>query len=164
MSRGLFAGLAVIGAALLVAAELSPVYEVVIGALEIVRRRVEGAENHSWALLVIAVVALAMTLAAWRGSRAPAIALVALGGAALFVTLALDLPDARKSGRLPESVAYEEARARPARGLYLAGAGGALLIVAGAGLLSGSRGGPREHAARTHRARPVRDRSRDVEA
>lgn len=34
MTRGTFAGLAVIGAALVVAAGLSPLYEVVIGALE----------------------------------------------------------------------------------------------------------------------------------
>ena len=148
MKRSAFAGLAVVAAALLVAAELSPVYEVVVGTLEVVRRRVDGADNHSYALALIAV--LAMALGALRGSRPAALALAALGAAALVVTLALDLPDARSSGRLPESVSFEDARARPARGLYLAGAGSGLLVVAGLGLalvLTGERERGRASAA-----------------
>jgi hypothetical protein len=136
MRRRVFAGVAVVGAGLLVAAEFSPVYEVVLGL--VVRRRVEGGDNHSYALLLVAALALLMVLGALRGSRPAALALVALGAAALFVTLSLDLPDARATGRLPESVAYEEAKAQPTKGLYFEGAGGALLVVAGAGLLLGA--------------------------
>jgi hypothetical protein len=135
VKRGVFAGCALLGAALLVAAEFSPVYEVVVGTLEIVRRSVDGADNHSYALLVIAAVALPMALGALRGSRPAALALVALGAAALVVTLALDLPDARETGQLPESVTFEDAQARPARGLYFAAAGGGLLVMSGVGFL-----------------------------
>ncbi|MDQ3677531.1 MAG: hypothetical protein M3401_12135 [Actinomycetota bacterium] len=141
MSRGVFAGVAALGAALLVAAEFSPVYEVVVGTLEIVRRRMDGAENHSYALLVIALLALAMALGALRGSRSATLAIVALGCAALFVALVLDLPDARSNGRLPESVSFEDAHARPAGGLYVEIVGAVLLTIAGAGLAA-----PRQQA------------------
>ncbi|MGH2917296.1 MAG: hypothetical protein ACRDLS_01660 [Solirubrobacteraceae bacterium] len=136
MTHKVFAGVAALGAALLVAAEFSPVYEVVVGSLAIPRREVDGADNHSYALLIVAVLALPMALGALRGARPAALALVALGGTALFVALALDLPDARATGRLPESVAYEDARARASTGLYVELAGGGLLIIAGAGLLA----------------------------
>jgi hypothetical protein len=140
MKRGVFAAVAALGAALLVVAEFSPVYEVVLGSLDIVRRSVDGGDNHSHALLIVAALALPMAFGALRGSRPAALALIALGAAALFVTLAIDLPDSRASGRLPESVSFEDARARPAIGLYLALAGGGLLVVAGLGLtLPGSR-------------------------
>ena len=68
MKQRVFTGVAVLGAALLVVAEFSPVYEVVIGALEIVRRSVDGADNHSYALLILAVLALPMALGALRGA------------------------------------------------------------------------------------------------
>jgi hypothetical protein len=136
MKHRVFAGLAVLGAALLVLAEFSPVYEVVLGDPAIVRRSVNGADNHSYALLVLAALALPMALGALRGARAAALALVALGAAALLVSIAIDLPDTRASGRLPESVAFEDARARAATGLYLQLVGGGLLIVAGGGLLA----------------------------
>jgi len=86
----------------------------------------------------------------WRGSgcaarrrRAAGLSLVALGAAALVVALAVDLPDTRGSGRLPESLAYENARARAGAGLRLEIAGGALLVVAGGLLAAGASGGRR---------------------
>lgn len=148
MKQRVFAGVAVLGAALLVVAEFSPVYEVVLGDPAIVRRSIDGADNHSYALLILAVFALPMALGALRGARAAAFALVALGAAALVVSLAIDLPDSRATGRLPESVAYEDARARTATGLYLQLLGGALLVAGGGGLLAGSPRAPRGSAAR----------------
>lgn len=137
MTQRVFAGVAVLGAALLVAAEFSPLYKVVLGDPAIVRRSVDGADNHAHALLIIAVFALPMALGALRGARAAALALIALGATALLVSIAIDLPDTRTTGRLPESVAYEDARARAATGFRLELLGGALLIAAGGGLLLG---------------------------
>jgi hypothetical protein len=138
-----FAGLAVLGAGLLVVAEFSPVYEIVVGALQIVRRSVDGGDNHSYALLIIALLALPMAIGAARGARTAAASLFVLGGAALVVALAVDLPDARATGRLPESVSFEGAKARAARGLYLEIVGSVMLVAAGAGQLVASAGSAR---------------------
>jgi hypothetical protein len=80
-----------------------------------------------------------MTLPALRGARAPAVALLALGAAALVIALAIDLPDTRGSGQLPEALAYEDAQARAGTGLGLELAGGALLVGAGVLLLLAGR-------------------------
>ena len=133
--RRLGAAIAVIAALGLAVAEVRPVFEVTVGPLEVVRRSSTGGENHGYALALIALAAIAMTLLALRGTRAAAIALVALGAAALVVALAIDLPDTRGSGRLPESLAYENARARAGPGLGLEIAGGGLLVGAGLVLL-----------------------------
>lgn len=138
-----------VGVLLLVVAEFTTVYEVTVGSLEVVTRSRTGGENHGYALLVVAVVAALMALGALRGgTRPPALALVVLGVVALAVALAVDLPDTRGSGGLPESLAYEQARARAGPGLGLEIAGGALLVVAGgmslyrARSLSGRRSSP----------------------
>ena len=138
-----FAGLAVIAGALLAAAEFSTIYEVVVGELEIVRSKKSGADQHSYALLILAAATVPLALGALRGARrpggrigarAPAAALVVLGAVALAVALLGDLPDAQDEGPLPESLNFEDARARPAGGLYFEIAAGALLILSGAGL------------------------------
>ncbi|MDP8910343.1 MAG: hypothetical protein M3N47_14785, partial [Chloroflexota bacterium] len=51
--------------------------------------------------------------------------------AALAIVLAVDLPATRGSGGLPESLVYENARARAGPGLRLAIIGGVMLVVAG---------------------------------
>ena len=133
--RAIAAGLALVGVALLVLAEVSTVLRVVVGSLEIEKRTVTGADNHGYALLVVALVAVAMLFFALRGARAAAASLVALGAVALAVALAIDLPDTRESGRLPESVTFEDARAQAGPGLALEIAGGAALVLAGGLLL-----------------------------
>jgi hypothetical protein len=138
-ARRLAAVLALVAVVLLVVAELTTVFEVTVGSLEVVKRSSTGGENHGYGLLIIAVVAAAMTLAALRGARAPAVALLALGGAALVIALAIDLPDTRGSGQLPEALAYENAQAHAGTGLGLELAGGALLCVAGGLLLLAGR-------------------------
>ncbi len=137
---GIAAALAVAAVALLVAAEFSTVVRVVVGSLETERRSVSGHANHGFALLVIAAAAVPMTLGALRGARAAAAALVVLGAAALVVAFAIDLPKTRESGRLPESVVFEDAQAKAGPGLALEIAGGAGLMLAGALLVArGSR-------------------------
>ena len=135
--------LASAGVVLLVVAELTTVYEVTVGGLEVVKRSATGGENHGYALLVVAAVAALMTVLALRGARPPALAVAALGVVALAIALLVDLPDTRASGGLPESLAYEQARARAGAGLWLELLGGALLVVAG-GLLARAR--PRARA------------------
>jgi hypothetical protein len=139
--RRLAAALSIVAAGLLVAAEFTTVFEVTVGSLEVVQRSATGGENHGYALLVVAVFAVVLTLLGLRGGgRAPGLALVALGIVVLVVALAVDLPDTRGSGRLPESLAYEDARARAGAALGLELVGGVLLVAAG-GLLAAARGG-----------------------
>ncbi|HEV2787061.1 MAG TPA: hypothetical protein VGV67_11765 [Solirubrobacteraceae bacterium] len=147
IGRRAAAALALAGVALLVAAELTTVFEVTVGGLEVVKRSATGGENHGYALLVVAVVAAAMTTLALRGAQPPAWALVVLGAAALAIALAVDLPDTRGSGGLPESLAYEQARARAGAALWLELVGGALLVVAGGLMVSSSRSSSRRAGA-----------------
>jgi hypothetical protein len=123
-----------VGGALLATAEFSTVVRVVVGSLETEKRGVSGHANHGYALLVVALAAVPLLLLALRGARTAAGALVALGAVALVVALAVDLPDTRASGSLPESVAFEDAHAQAGPGLGLEIAGGVALVLAG-GLL-----------------------------
>ena len=126
------AALAIAAVALLVAAEFTTVFAVTVGTLEVVKRSATGGANHGYALLVVALFALVATFWGLRGpARACGLALVALGAVALVVALTVDLPDTRGSGTLPESLAYEDARAHAETGLGLEIAGGVLLLVAG---------------------------------
>jgi hypothetical protein len=139
--RAVAAALAVVGIALLVAAEFSVVVRVVVGSLETEKRSVVGHANHGYALLIVAIAAVPLLVVALRGARAGGAALVALGAVTLVVALAIDLPDTRASGRLPESVVFEDAHAKAGTGLALEVAGGVALLLAGALLVA--LGGPR---------------------
>jgi len=134
--RRALAAVALVGAALLLAAELSPLYTVVVGSLDTPRRSVSGGSNHAYALALVALAAVAMAAGALRGARAAAVALVLLGAVALAVALAIDGPATRQSGALRESLAYSEAHARAARGFHLELSGAIVLLVSGAGLLA----------------------------
>ena len=135
-ARAASAALAIVATALLAIAEFTTVFEVTVGSLEVVRRSATAGDNHGYALLVVAAVAAVMTLLALRGDRPPAVALAVLGVVALAIALAVDLPDTRGSGDLPESLAYENAQAHAGAALALEIAGGVLLVVAGALLLA----------------------------
>lgn len=135
-ARRAAAAVALVAVALLGIGEFTTALEVTVGSLEVVKRRATGGENHGYALLVIAVLAAALTPLALRGARAPAAALVVLAAAALAIVLAVDVPASRASGGLPESLAYENARARAGAALGLEIAGGLLLVAAGGVLLA----------------------------
>jgi hypothetical protein len=147
MWRGLLAAVALAGAALLVAAELSPLYTVVVGALRTPQRTVSGAEAHGYALLIVALAGAAMAYGALRGFRAAGAGLVLAGAVALLVALAIDLPDTRDTSPQPEAVAYADARATAGGGFSLEIAGGVVLIVAG-GLALGLGLSPRSRSSR----------------
>jgi len=140
--RGLLAALALAGAALLALAEPTALFTVVIGSLETDRRSVSSGSNHGYALVPVALAAVAAAAGAWRGMRAAAPALVALGVAALLVALLIDLPDTRSSAALPESVAFADVRVTAGPGFALELAGAVALLVSGAALLARGRARP----------------------
>ncbi|HEV2058300.1 MAG TPA: hypothetical protein VGR11_03020 [Solirubrobacteraceae bacterium] len=157
---------AAVAVALLVAAEFTTVFEVTVGPLEIVKRRTTGGANHGYALLFVALFAVALALHGLRAAgRAAGVGLIALGSVVLVVALAVDLPDTRGSGRLPESLAYEDARARAGLGLGLELAGGVLLVAAGGLLALGAgsrrRGDSEGAGSAGARERPIEEESSD---
>jgi len=154
----LVAGLA--GVAALVAATFATVIRITVGAttrLASLDTELSGWDRHGPALLVISGFALVMLVGAFgRGAR-PAMAAVAVcGAAALVVALGFDLPhldDTGQVGRL-----YDDAAAAAAAGFWLELAGGALLLAAGLGMLVLARGGA-ERTARAPVAAAAGDRS-----
>lgn len=131
MWRGLLGTVALAGAVLLVAAELSPLYTVVVGALQTPRRSVSGGEAHGYGLLIVALVGGVAAVGVLRGVRVAGGALILAGAVTLFVALAIDLPATGSSASLPEAVAYADARAQAGAGFSLEIAGAVALIVAG---------------------------------
>jgi hypothetical protein len=122
MLRSAVAVVAGVAALLLVVAEFLPLIEVVLGTLAII-----------------------MSLGAARGSSPAAGALVVAGAAALVIAVGVDLPDTRATGSLPQSIAYEDARAQTAVGLFVEVFAGAALLAAGGALIALSgRGEPHQ--------------------
>jgi hypothetical protein len=152
------------GPIMLIVADFTTLFEVkaVTTVLEDVPGGVvKGRRNHSWAMVIIGIVALPMAYGAVRGNSRPAMAaLGALGLVAAIIALAFDLPDATGTSTLART--FEEAKATPQEGFYLETLGAALLLVAGVGglLLSRPQGGDR--SGRT--AREARDEAARAEA
>jgi hypothetical protein len=106
----------------------------------------KGHEEHSYALVLMALVALLMLWGAVFGrSRPAAIAVLAIGIAILVIAFATDVPDIHKTGVLGDR--FDSAHAKAGPGLWMEIAGGALLVVSGA-------------MALTLRKRPTRRRRR----
>lgn len=141
------AGVAGVAAFLLVVAEFLPLIEVVVGTLATVQETVRGGVNHGYTLGVLGTLGIIMSLAAARGSRPAAGALAVIGVAALIIAVGVDLPDTRATGSLPQSIAYEDARAQPAVGFFVEILAGAALLAAGGALLALSGRSHRETAA-----------------
>jgi hypothetical protein len=139
------------GAALLIAAEFSTLYEVVVVTTVPEGGTYSAGENHGYALGIIAVGIVVMAPAAvFGGSRPAAVAMLVLAAAALAIALAIDLPDV-DAGRLAQT--YELADAEPRAGLYLEIAGGCAALV-GAALILVARPAPRpQDTANVTRAR-----------
>jgi hypothetical protein len=122
------------GAGLLIAAELSTLYEVVVVTTVPEGGTFSAGEHHGYALGVmgagIAVMAIGAVLG---GSRPAAIAVLVLALAALAIALAVDLPDVHETGLIGRT--YEGAEAEPRAGLYLEIAGGCAALLGGALIL-----------------------------
>lgn len=90
----------------------------------------KGGDEHSYALVLLGIVAAAMAWGAFAGgSRPAAFALAGIGLAVLLIALGTDLPDAGKTGVLGER--FEEAEAKAGAGLWMEIVGGALAFAAG---------------------------------
>lgn len=93
-------------------------------------------ERHSWALLVLAVFAVAaLFIAVTNGSKPAAVAVAVAGGVSLLIFLLADLPDAGQVGTLDDPrQSFTTAEAVPQAGFWLELLGALSLAVSGAAL------------------------------
>ncbi len=92
---------------------------------------ITGGEQHSFALVPVALLIGVMAVGAGLGgSRPAAVALVVAGLLVLGVALIGDLPDTSSTGQVGQN--FDEAEASPGPALWLELAGGALAVAAGA--------------------------------
>ena len=129
--------LGAVGAVLLIVAEFTPLLEV--STLQVTVKTVNTGSHHTYAQLLIALVALVFLYGAVRGGSRPALwGLAGLAVLSLAISLLGDLPDTSKAGNLADK--FESAKASPKSGMYLESLGGVLLLLsAGTGLLLGER-------------------------
>jgi hypothetical protein len=93
-----------------------------------------AADQHRYALLVLAGFALiALVIAVVAGSKPAATAVAICGAGALLIFLLIDLPDAGKVGAIGD-VNLTEAKAEPATGFWLQLAGALVLAICGGAL------------------------------
>jgi hypothetical protein len=127
-----------LGVALLLAAEFTPLLHVHAGAHVHLARTVTAGSNHSYALLPVAALSAGLALTAWRsGSRLALLALGVLGLLTIGIALLGDLPDAHSTGLVGSlATGLSTATSRPAIGLFLETMGGIVLLLgAAAGVL-----------------------------
>jgi hypothetical protein len=131
-SRGLLA-LAAIGALLLIVSDFQTLYQVKV--LTVIEKTVVGHEQHSFAVLLVGLAALAMSLSvAFAGRARPAMAAIALlGVVALLIALIGDLPDVNSTGVIGQNYAY--ASVSPKIGFWMETVGAVALIFSGASML-----------------------------
>jgi hypothetical protein len=131
--------LGVLGAVLLVDAELSTIAAVeipgrtcreVADVRAVDRCSLSGLERHGGAFLLLGALAVVMAVGATRGrSRPAAAALVAIGGLVLALALLRDLPETSRTGVV--GITYEGAEGKAGSGFYAELLAGALLVGAG---------------------------------
>jgi hypothetical protein len=93
-----------------------------------------AADQHHYALVVLAAFALiALVIAVTTGSKPAATAVAICGAVALLIFLLIDLPDVGKVGSI-KTVAAPEAKAVPATGFWLELAGALVLAICGGAL------------------------------
>ena len=132
--NALLLGAMLLGAVLLIVAEFLPLYEI-----RAVTAVPEGGHHstgghHGYALGVVGLALLPMAWGAVRGgSRPAAIAALALSLIALFVALAIDLPDLNETGLIGRT--YDQAEARPRIGFFVETLGATLALLGAIGTL-----------------------------
>jgi hypothetical protein len=147
--RAALLALPLAGAGLLVAAELSTLYDVRVVTAVPEGGSFSAGGHHGYAQAVIAAGIAVMTVGAvLGGSRPAAIAILALAAGALAIALLVDLPDVHETGLIGRT--YDAAVAEPRAGLYLEIAGGCAALLGGALIL----------IARPEPRRPARSRGR----
>jgi hypothetical protein len=101
----------------------------------------KGAEQHSYALVFLGALAIAMAWGAGIGmSRPAAIALVVAGVIVLAIAIIGDLPDSTKTGEIGTN--FDQAAATKGIGIWFELVGGALAVVAGTLRLTRGPDGP----------------------
>jgi hypothetical protein len=148
----LLASVALAGALLCVVATFATVIQIRVGA--VVKATSSGFDRHSVALVLIALFATAVTLAALRGSRPAMTAVAACGVVVLAISIVGDLPHLDDTGTIAQ--AYDDAHAAAGAGFYLETLAGALLLIAGGGLLTTT---PLPHRSAHRPAREPREES-----
>jgi hypothetical protein len=145
LSGGLLA-LAAIGALLLIVSDFQTLYQVKV--LTVVEKRVVGHDQHSYALLLIGLAALAMGVGVAIAGRArPAMAAVALLG---VVALLIALIGDSSTGVIGQN--YSDASVSAEIGFWMETVGAVALIFSGASMLLLSlSAGPREQRTRATR-------------
>jgi hypothetical protein len=126
------------GAALLLAAEFSPLLKVHSSVSRAAIQTVGTGSHHSYALVPVGLLAVFLSCVVWRArSRLALFTTGVLGVLALLIALLGDLPAAQSSGLIGSAATrYVTASSSPSVGLYLETLGAiVLLITAGAGLL-----------------------------
>jgi hypothetical protein len=126
-----------LGAALLVVAEFTPLLHVHASAGAHLAHSVTTGSHHSYALLPVAALATGLAAYAWRsGSRLALLAIGLLGLLTIGIALLGDLPDAHATGLVASPTGLSTATSSPAVGLFMeTGAGAVLLLAAAAGML-----------------------------
>jgi hypothetical protein len=132
--KTLLLGVLLLGAVLLIVAEFLPLYEIrVVTAVPKGGHHSVGG-HHGYALLVVGLALIPMAFGAVRGgSRPAAIACLVLAVIALFVALAIDLPDLNETGLIGRT--YDQAQARPRVGFFVETLGATLALLGAIGTL-----------------------------
>jgi hypothetical protein len=132
-ARGGLLALAALGSLLLIVSDFQTLYQVKV--LTVVEKTVVGHDQHSFAMLLIGLAALAMSVGiAFAGRARPAMAAVALlGVVALLIALVGDLPDVNSTGVIGQNYAYATVSAKI--GFYMETLGAVALIFSGASML-----------------------------
>jgi hypothetical protein len=122
------------GAGLLLAAEFSTLYDVRVVTAVPEGGSFSAGGHHGYALAVIAVGIVVMSLGAvLGGSRPAAVGVLVLALGALAIAVVVDLPDVDETGLIGRT--YDAAVAEPRAGLWLEVAGGCLALVGAAVVL-----------------------------
>ncbi|MFZ0090319.1 MAG: hypothetical protein WAL63_12480 [Solirubrobacteraceae bacterium] len=123
-----------LGSALLVVAEFTPLFTVHAGAHHHHFTRATAGSHHAYGLVSIAVLAAGLSVMWWKSpGRLAMLAIGILGGAALVIALGHDLPDAHAAGLVRYAGGYLPASSTPGAGFYLETVGGVILLLTGAG-------------------------------
>jgi hypothetical protein len=138
-------GAGLLGAALLLVAEFTPLLHVHSSARGAgVIKTIGTGSHHKYALVPVALLVAWLSLSVRAsGNRAALLCIGALGLVAIGIAIG-DLPDAQATGLVGHAGGtYVSAASSPAIGLYLETLGGVVLLLAtGAGLLLGPRPSP----------------------
>ncbi len=128
----------VLGCALILAAQFTPLFSVHTSASRVAIKTVQTGSHDSYALVPVAILGLLLTFEVWRTrSRLALAAIAVIAIVSLLIALLADLPDAQATGLVGSTASgLRVASSSPSIGLYLETLGAVVLLIsAAAGLL-----------------------------